>query len=221
MLVIILLCLLMGPPVIVCGFLHYVTYGWNSSAQALILFLLVNTLICLWELVLYYKYDRIHNKHTKRIKDNFYTTQPQSEDFIFVQDVPITKAFCPDLWSQIWIDYGYYDPSYADKTTFGFNIDVGNGHSTLLPSLLMAVSIISPIFSAKVTGMLGMLLFYQTWYGTVVYFFSYVNCGRYLKSAWSDIGVVLFANCIWIVFPVLGFYCSVKLIMEESFACLQ
>lgn len=66
--------------------------------------------------------------------------------------------------ADIWVDYSHFDSSYADKTTFGYCIDVGNGHITLIPSVLLAWSIVQPIFSAKVTGIMGLLVFYQTWY---------------------------------------------------------
>lgn len=76
----------------------------------------------------------------------------------------IMDWFNPTFWAHIWIDYAKWDDSYADKTTFGYCIDVGNGHTTLIPSILLAWSIVEPLFSAKVTGMIGLLTFYQTWY---------------------------------------------------------
>jgi hypothetical protein len=76
----------------------------------------------------------------------------------------ILDWFSLTFWSYIWIDYAKWDDSYADKTTFGYCIDVGNGHTTIIPSALLIWSIIDPIFSPKVTGMMGLLTFYQTWY---------------------------------------------------------
>lgn len=72
-----------------------------------------------------------------------------------------------DFGAKIWIDYSMWDPSYSDKTTYGYCIDVGNGHSTLIPSALLLWSIVWPLFSPKAIGMMGLLNFCQTWYGPV------------------------------------------------------
>ena len=66
------------------------------------------------------------------------------------------------------------DPSYADQASFGFCVDVGNGFTTLVPSVLFAVSITSPLLDARHLGMLGLVMFWQEFYGTCVYFFQYL-----------------------------------------------
>lgn len=59
-------------------------------------------------------------------------------------------------------------------------------------------------------------------YGTVLYFYQFVNNHRYKSlQAWEVFGVVGVSNGIWIFFPMLGFYTSVRLIMDESFAVWQ
>ena len=69
--------------------------------------------------------------------------------------------------------YAALDPSYADQASFGFCVDVGNGFTTLVPSVLFAVSITSPLLDARHLGMLGLVMFWQEFYGTCVYFFQY------------------------------------------------
>ena len=91
---------------------------------------------------------------------------------------------------QLWSCYSAFDASYADKQSFGYLIDVGNGFSTLIPTLLFAAGMtVQPAgaastvlgsfplptwASARTLGVLGFLFFYQMFYGTVVYAFSFI-----------------------------------------------
>lgn len=73
MLVIGWLSIVLGGVYLALGITHYNTYGHvNASAQALMLFLLINILICYWELALAYRYGYINKSHTKRMKDGYY-----------------------------------------------------------------------------------------------------------------------------------------------------
>ena len=45
--------------------------------------------------------------------------------------------------------------------TFGYNIDVGNGHSSLLPSIFMVVVCYYECLDAKIAGMVCLLSNYQ------------------------------------------------------------
>jgi hypothetical protein len=105
--------------------------------------------------------------------------QPLGPLIVF-DDTTLRDWFSPSFWCYIWIDYARFDPSYADSTSAGYNIDVGNGHSTLLPSLFLIWSMIAPVWSARATAMVGLLLYYQTFYGTLVYLYSYFNNNRYV-----------------------------------------
>lgn len=49
--------------------------------------------------------------------------------------------------------YATLDPSYAQQGSFGFCVDVGNGFTTLAPSVLFALSITRPLLDARVLGM--------------------------------------------------------------------
>ena len=53
--------------------------------------------------------------------------------------------------------------SYQDQTTFGFFVDVGNGFTTLLPTLLWAVAMTWPVIGmpARALGSMGLIKFYQ------------------------------------------------------------
>jgi hypothetical protein len=51
--------------------------------------------------------------------------------------------------------------SYSDQTTYGFFVDVGNGFTTLVPSILYALCMTWPLLPARVVGIMGMIKFYQ------------------------------------------------------------
>merc|ERR1712060_1034876 len=82
----------------------------------------------------------------------------------------------------MWATYATLDPSYADSCSFGFCVDVGNGFSTLVPTVLFAVGMTQPFMPARVLGMIGLVKFYQEFYGTVVYYFQYFFNRRYKRS---------------------------------------
>jgi hypothetical protein len=42
-----------------------------------------------------------------------------------------------------------FDPSYANRESFGFFIDVGNGFSTIIPTVLFLVGMTVDILSPK------------------------------------------------------------------------
>ena len=93
--------------------------------------------------------------------------------FLF-ERVALRQLFTLRYWAVMWSTYCALDPSYADTTTFGFCVDVGNGVTTLLPTVLFGVGMTwSPLLSPRGLGMLGLVKFYQELYGTVVYFFQY------------------------------------------------
>ncbi len=62
------LALVMGPSMVYLCWLHRRNFGWNSLAMGMICFLLVNMLICLWELCLCYKHEFLRSEFAKRQK---------------------------------------------------------------------------------------------------------------------------------------------------------
>ena len=81
--------------------------------------------------------------------------------------------------------YSLYDPSYCNKESFGFFADVGNGYTTLVPSFLYLFCMItkSPIVEPQIMGVIGILKFYQEFYGTVIYFLSYIPASHRMWRA--------------------------------------
>jgi len=69
------------------------------------------------------------------------------------------------------------------------------------------------------TPQVGLLKFYQEFYGTLVYFFQFFFNGLHRHCAAAlTAGVVLPANGIWLALPALGMWASVQLILDGSYA---
>lgn len=140
----------------------------------------------------------------------------------------------------MWSTYSLYDPSYSNRESFGFFIDVGNGWTTLVPSLLFMWGVTFSLLEARMLGVVGLLMFYQVsedtptaqnilpqhckhctatqrhfihltlvsslsqeFYGTVVYFLSYVFNGRYKGKPISEVRSSLLV-CLSVLLCVLA-----------------
>lgn len=89
-------------------------------------------------------------------------------------------------------------------------------------SMILLYSIIQPVWSPQTLGIIGIVMYYQKWYGTIMYLFQFFNNKRYQKLSWPEILLcVLFSNGIWVVFPMIGFYASVTMIYSNSYAIYQ
>jgi hypothetical protein len=190
--------------------LHGVVNGWQV---ALAVFLAINLLICVWEISLWHRIGDIqrwfHSPRGSgdRPRGNLYTTS-----------ISFTEFWSSRLWARTWLGYAHWDDGYADPKSFGFAIDVGNGFSTLVPSALFLVGMTVPIFSPVVLGIIGLLIFYQKFYGTCLYFFQYLYNQRYEGRPLSGVlAVVGGTNGLWFVFPAVGLYVCVRLILENRF----
>ncbi len=92
------------------------------------------------------------------------------------------------------------------------------GFSTLIPSGLFLIGMTVPIFPPLVLGIVGLLLFYQKFYCTCVYFFQYFYNRRYVgRPLWGVVAVVGGTNALWLVFPLIGIYVCVRLIVDNRF----
>jgi hypothetical protein len=202
-----------GVPVALHRARHGVVNGWQLT---LALFLAVNLLICVWEISLWRRIDDIRRwfalprTSAERPHGNLYTTR-----------VSLREACSSRLWARTWLGYAHWDDGYADPKSFGFAIDVGNGLVTLVPSVLFLLGMTFPIFSPVVLGVLGLLLFYQKLFGTALYFFQYVFNRRYQGRPLAGVlAVVGGTNGVWLVFPLLGVYVCLRLVLERSFDVL-
>lgn len=78
----------------------------------------------------------------------------------FMEPVGGRELFSALFWSRVWSTYSLYDPSYSNRESFGFFVDVGNGWTTVAPTLLWLWCItVQPatFISPRVLGMTLML----------------------------------------------------------------
>lgn len=137
----------------------------------------------------------------------------------FLMPINASKAFSLKFWSRVWSTYSMYDPSYSNRESFGFFVDVGNGWTTLIPSLLWLVCMTyHDLIPAQVLGMLGLVKFYQEFYGTCIYFLSFFFNERQKNKSFFEVALFVgFSNGLWFFFPLVGIFASIELIRTNSY----
>jgi hypothetical protein len=114
---------------------HHLTHGVvNWYHVALSFFLPLNSLICFWEIGLSLYIEKIKADYLKLIKKWKGNEFGCCIDF-FNTSMSFTQLFSLSFWSRVWSTYSMYDPSYSNKESFGFFVDISNGWSFLFPSL--------------------------------------------------------------------------------------
>jgi hypothetical protein len=210
---------------------HHKVHGVVSPVQACLAFFLgLNAIVCLWEISLFFEIELIAKKNKVYEKQAKGRALSFALDFFFL-DVNLGNVFTSKLWCEVWAYYSVFDRSYANRESFGFFVDVGNGWTTLPPTLAFLVgmtahgggdyagSFLALPFGARALGVLGLLSFYQEFYGTCVYFLSFVLNKRYAKLTPLEVGIfVCFTNGLWFVFPLLGMKASWDLVMTGDYS---
>ena len=74
------------------------------------------------------------------------------------QRIALSKLLSFKQWTGIWSGYCHFDVGYSRRGSFGYNIDVGNGFSTILPATLFAFGMTYDIVPARVLGIIGVAL---------------------------------------------------------------
>jgi hypothetical protein len=198
--------------------LHHEVHGvWNVHQMGLAFFLWLNTIIALWEICLWLRIDRIEADYARFATQ--YAGRPLDRviDF-FTTKITIAQIVSPTTWSEIWSSYALFDPSYADRKSFGFWIDVGNGFSTSVVSLLYLYGVTYEVLPARVLGIIGLLACYQMFYGTVIYFSSFVANKRHHGHTAGNLAIFVgLSNGIWIVFPGWAMWAAYQLIESNRY----
>ncbi|HEX4338412.1 MAG TPA: hypothetical protein VH062_21045 [Polyangiaceae bacterium] len=200
-------------------YLHHDVHGVaNVHQAALAFFLWLNAIIALWEICLFLRIDLIEEQHARFTAEYRGRELDRVKDF-FALRVPLGRVFSPTVWAELWSSYSVFDPSYADRKSFGFFVDVGNGFSTLVPTLLFLYGMTYEWLPARALGVVGLLVFYQMWYGTVVYLASYVMNKRYRGHSFGNVALFVgLSNGLWLSFPLWGIAVSITMIGSGSYA---
>jgi hypothetical protein len=208
---------------------HHSVHGVVNPVQASLAFFLgLNAIVCLWEISLFYEITTIAKKNKAYERKAKGRALSFALDFFFL-DVNLGNVFTSKLWCEVWAYYSVFDRSYANRESFGFFIDVGNGWTTLPPTLAFLVGMtahgagyagsLSLPFGARSLGVLGLISFYQEFYGTCVYFLSFVLNKRYKSLTPLEVGIfVCFTNGLWFAFPLLGMKASWDLIHTGDYS---
>ena len=88
----------------------------NPTQVALAGFLVVNIMICVWELALL-----VHIKRITRRSRSLLRKLPKGSlgPLCLFEDMPLRDALSLEGWSEIWVTYSLCDTSYADANSFG------------------------------------------------------------------------------------------------------
>jgi hypothetical protein len=198
--------------------LHQRVHGVFSPTQiGLAFFLVINAMVAWWEIALFLCQDQIQAEYDL-IREPYRGREVRRVTEIFARPIPVLRVLSFREWTTIWSTYSLFDPGYSDRRSFGYNIDVGNGFTTLIPATLFAFGMTFELMPARWLGIIGVIMFWQMFYGTAVYFFQFFNNGRHRGHSVRD--VLLFvgvSNLMWFVFPIWGLCTSIDLILTGSY----
>lgn len=184
------------------------------------LFFSLNLLASYWEICLYFRRDYIE-KRVGFWRERQREQQTSPAWLFLMQRVTLRNVLSPSFWADVWASYSLYDGSYADRRTFGFTCDIANGFITPLPSLILYANFTTPFLPAVVAGTIGAMLFWQWLYVTSGYWASFFIAKRHRQlGAWEAFAHVHLANSMWILFPLLGLYVSIRLILDGNYSVL-
>lgn len=201
--------------------LHVHAHGWNVHEAALAFFLWLNVIIAGWELCLFARIGELERGHAA-LRETYRGRELDAVRAFFTRRVPLTRALSPTVWSELWATYALFDESYADRRSFGFAIDVGNGVTTLVPALLFLYGMTFELVSPRVLGIVGLLACYQMWYGTLVYFFTFVFNRRYRGHSRGNLALFVgLSNGLWFTFPLWGMAVAIALVDSNSYAIVR
>ena len=199
--------------------LHHRAHGVLDPTQiGLAFFLVVNTMIAWWEIALFVRQDQIQEEYAE-MRGPYRGREMAAVVKVFTRPIPISRVLSFREWTWIWSTYSLFDPGYSDRRSFGYNIDVGNGFTTIIPATLFAFGMTFHFLPAPVLGIIGIIIFWQMFYGTSVYFFQFFNNGRHKGHSVRDILIFVgISNLLWLIFPFWGLCTSIQLILDGSYA---
>ena len=222
-----------GPKVVVAVFAAVVVVGltvaWNAVSYRLhgglnpyyvllSLFLSLNLLICYWEVCLYLRRFDIEDRARYWRERRAATGRSPGVEFLTAR-IPLRRIGSPTIWADVWATYALYDGSYADRSTFGFNCDVGNGFVTPIPSLVLLAALTFGFMPAVFAGVLGVGLFWQWVYVSSLYAVSFWMAERHEAMPRTTRWLYVWGpNAAWIVVPLLGLFVSTRLILDGTYA---
>lgn len=189
----------------------------QKEIYALLFFNNLNIFIALCEIALGMNIMHIKSEYL-RLREQYKGKEWDACLAFLTTPLTFQELFSGKAWSLMWSTYSLYDPSYQNYESFGFFIDFGNGMSTIPPCLLMNYALISPqSISPLFVGCVGIAMYWQVMYGTIIYVLSFMFNRRYEGK--STLEVALFvgiSNSLWFFFPIFGIHLCVLLLRDGS-----
>ena len=200
---------------------RYQVHGDLNLLYSLLgLFLSINLLICYWEICLFFRRDLVETRTAFWREWGKRTGRTPAVEFLRTK-VPLVRLLSPTLWADVWAAYSQYDSSYADRRTFGFNVDIVNGFLTPVPTLIVYAAYTLHFLPALWTGVVGVILFWQVMYGASVYLVSFFVAGRQTQISRRELFTWIVApNFPWMAGGLLGVYVSIRLIADGDYRVL-
>ena len=200
---------------------RYQVHGDGSALHALLsLFLSLNLLIAYWEICLFLRRDLVETRTAHWREWSKRTGGTPAVEFLRAK-VPLVRLLSPTVWADVWAAYSQYDSSYADRRTFGFNVDIVNGFLTPVPTLIVYAACTFRFLPAVLTGIVGVILFWQVMYGASVYLVSFFVAGRRARISRRELYTWIVApNSPWMAGGLLGVYVSIRLITDGDYSVL-
>lgn len=199
----------------------YLAHGnLNAWYCLLSLFFAINVVVCYWEICLFWRRGYIEKRADFWRERRASIGRSAAAEFL-ASRVPLRNCVSPTLWADIWGTYALYDGSYADRRTYGFHADFANGFFTAIPTLVLHAAFAVGFLPAVFAGILGVMLFWQWTYMTSVYYVSfYVARRQKLISRSETILYIWGASSPWVIFPLMGLYVSIRLIVDGDYGVL-
>ncbi len=184
------------------------------------LFFSTNLVICYWEMCLFFRRDEIESRVDHWRKWQIDTGKTPAVEFLTAR-VPLKRILSPTVWADVWATYSMFDSAYADRNTYGFNIDIANGFTTPASTVLLYAAFTSGEVPAIATGIIGAMLFWQWTYASTLYLVSSFVGQKQRRVTTREFYVYIFGpNAIWILIPIVGLYVSIRLILDGDYSVL-
>jgi len=183
-------------------------------------FFATNLLICYWEACLYLARDRVQQRAQHWRKLHGETGASPAMAFLWGK-IPLRRLLAPACWADAWAAYSHYDRSYLEHGSYGFNVDIANGFTSWIPTLILYVAYSTGLLPAVIAGIIGVMIFWQWVYVTGLYCVSFRVAGRQELIRPRDMWLYVWGlNFIWIGVPLLGLAVSIRLILDGGYQVL-
>lgn len=184
------------------------------------LFFSTNLLICFWEVCLYLRRDYIEVRAEHWRREWNATGRTPALEFLTTR-VPLGQVLSLTVWADVWATYSMFDSAYADRNTYGFNIDIANGFTTPASTAVLYAAYTAGVLPPIAVGILGAMLFWQWVYASSLYLVSFFVGQKWSRITPSQFYIYIMGpNAVWILIPIVGLYVSIRLILDGDYSVL-